>query len=436
LSEWSKVARQMLLPGGAVLLAAMLAVRLGAPGLASRQVLEVAFAAVGLAVVVLAWRFQMPRIALATLLFWIAGYGVGLASRLALSNAACLLALLTFAIPANLALLLLVDESTFDLESFGWWAGLIVVEGFIVCLLSAWAAESTNAILQSPVFGITGYAAALLRPTVLAALFSACALAWDCASTRKSSEVGLFWATVAAAVALAAQPQARAFYFVIAILLLGMGVLETSYSVAFHDELTGLPGRRAYNRMIAGLGGEYSIAVVDIDHFKKFNDTYGHDIGDEVLRMVAAKLAEVTGGGRSFRCGGEEFSVVFPHLDMDSAYEHVELLRQEIASTPFSVRGPDRSNRPRAERRRAFNPKRSQPNSATATVTVSIGLAEPKPSATPAEVIKWADKALYEAKGQGRNQVVRHVARKRNSSRTGSGRSNVVDAPTPTTPFR
>ena len=100
-------------------------------------------------------------------------------------------------------------------------------------------------------------------------------------------------------------------YIATAALLLLVAIIETSYSMAFHDELTGLPARRAFNQALLALEDPYTVAIVDIDHFKQFNDTYGHDTGDQVLRLVAGKLAQVTGGGKPFRCGGEEFAIFF-----------------------------------------------------------------------------------------------------------------------------
>jgi diguanylate cyclase (GGDEF)-like protein len=431
-NQLQKIARQLFVPGGALLLALMIALRLGLSAWISVQALEVGFVVIGFAVVVLAWRFQLPRIALAAVILGLASYGSAWAARLQAANQACLLALLAVVVPVNLALLLLVDESNFDLESFGWWSGLVGVESVIVSLMTASTAEVVRNWLSSPLFGVSGFASAMLRPVFLAATGAAIALGISCVRSRKSSDMGLLWAAVATSLALASSMESRAAYFGAAMLLLGLGVLETAYSVAFNDELTGLPGRRAYNRMIASLDGEYTIAVVDIDHFKKFNDTYGHDIGDQVLRMVASRLADVTGGGKAFRCGGEEFAVIFPYLMAEEAYDHAELLRQEIESTAFTVRGPDRSQRKRKERRAGFAPHRVQPRAINAPVTVSIGLAEPNARATVEEVAKWADKALYEAKGQGRNRVVCYSVRKRPRR----GPAVVVDAPTPSTPFR
>jgi GGDEF domain-containing protein len=182
--------------------------------------------------------------------------------------------------------------------------------------------------------------------------------------------------------------------------------------MAYHDELTGLPGRRAFNELLLGLDDQYAIAVVDIDHFKRFNDTYGHETGDEVLRMVATRLAAVSGGGRAFRCGGEEFAIVFPQKSATDAFEHLEALRQTISSSAFKVRGQlDRRKMPRtAEDRRQSARKKSRKAHSLGTgevaVTVSIGVAEPSTRNRKVDqVIAAADKALYHAKEGGRNRV-------------------------------
>jgi hypothetical protein len=82
-------------------------------------------------------------------------------------------------------------------------------------------------------------------------------------------------------------------YVATAALILGASLIETSYVLAYHDELTGIRGRRAFNESLLSLDQQYAIAIVDIDHFKKFNDTYGHDVGDQVLCMVAKRLSQV-----------------------------------------------------------------------------------------------------------------------------------------------
>ena len=188
----------------------------------------------------------------------------------------------------------------------------------------------------------------------------------------------------------------------LAVLVLTVSLVQESYRLAFMDELTGLPGRRALEEQLQRLGSGYVIAMMDVDHFKKFNDTYGHDAGDQVLRMVGAHLRRVGGGGRTFRYGGEEFTVLFPGRTMDEAAEAIDEVRQSIASAGFRVR---ESGRPKGEKGAK---KRGKGGGKGVKVTVSAGLAERKGDRTnPQEVIKAADEALYKAKEQGRNCVAR-----------------------------
>jgi diguanylate cyclase (GGDEF)-like protein len=187
-----------------------------------------------------------------------------------------------------------------------------------------------------------------------------------------------------------------------AVLLLTISVLQDSHSMAFTDDLTGLPSRRALNEQVMGLGRRYVVAMLDVDHFKRFNDTYGHDVGDQVLKMVGSRIAAVKGGGKPFRYGGEEFTVIFPRKDLKEVTAHLEELRQTIGSYQLWIRGSDRpkdAEAGKAKRGAAAGGK-------SVSVTISIGVAASSDNMrTPADVIKAADKALYRAKQRGRNQV-------------------------------
>lgn len=107
-------------------------------------------------------------------------------------------------------------------------------------------------------------------------------------------------------------------------LMLVAAVAHEAYQMAFRDELTGLPGRRALNERLQRLGRDYVIAMVDVDHFKKFNDTHGHDVGDQVLRLVASQLRKVGGGGKAYRYGGEEFTLLFPGKSLEQCLPHID----------------------------------------------------------------------------------------------------------------
>ena len=191
-------------------------------------------------------------------------------------------------------------------------------------------------------------------------------------------------------------------YFSAAGLILIITSIETSFSMAYIDELTDLPGRRSLNETLANLGRRYAIAMIDIDHFKKFNDKYGHKTGDQVLKMVASKLKELTGGAKVFRYGGEEFTAVFPGKTAKEVVPHLDTYRKVMESSPFTVRGRSRK-KSSAENRGKTNRKGHK----GINITVSIGVSSPnRRMATPEKVLKAADKILYKAKKAGRNRVM------------------------------
>jgi diguanylate cyclase (GGDEF)-like protein len=174
-------------------------------------------------------------------------------------------------------------------------------------------------------------------------------------------------------------------------------VTQESWRMAYLDELTGLPGRRALREKFQQINGLYTIAMLDVDHFKKFNDTYGHDTGDAVLQMIAAKLSRVTGGGLAYRYGGEEFAVVFKGKNSRDSVQHLQALREIIANSAFVIN--------RGSRRRSDKRAKLKKNIAVA-VSVSIGVADSNAGASsPWDVLKLADNALYRAKQKGRNCV-------------------------------
>lgn len=183
-----------------------------------------------------------------------------------------------------------------------------------------------------------------------------------------------------------------------------VSLVRSSHAMAYRDELTGLRGRRALNERLKGLGKRYVIAMMDVDHFKKFNDTYGHDTGDNVLKMVATKISAVKGGGTAYRYGGEEFCIVFAGKPLASCLPYLEAIRSAVAGYELFPR--DIQKRPasaKAGRRR----RGSDRGDGAVSVTLSIGAAESgRQHARPPDVLKAADAALYKAKRNGRNCLV------------------------------
>ena len=220
---------------------------------------------------------------------------------------------------------------------------------------------------------------------------------------RTKVEQGLLWALLAVFLGLnqIRTPEAMLFYCGAAGLVLVFAVMEHGYDIAYRDELTGLPGRRAFNNIMGQLGRTYAIAMCDVDNFKKFNDTYGHEAGDQLLKMVAAELSQVGGGGQAFRYGGEEFLIVFRGRSAREAQPFAEIVRKAIAGTRLGPRGSDQPAREPAPPGDA-----PSPTAASAFISVSVGIGErSKRHSTPELVLEAADGALYRAKKAGRNCV-------------------------------
>jgi diguanylate cyclase (GGDEF)-like protein len=168
--------------------------------------------------------------------------------------------------------------------------------------------------------------------------------------------------------------------------------LEALRRLATRDQLTGMLNRREFDRILAEeeersrrFGHPFSLVLLDIDHFKKVNDTHGHQVGDLVLQEVARRVSDgLRSVDRTARFGGEEFALIIMQADRAAAFEAAQRACATVARTPVAIR-PD----------------------LTLQITVSAGAAElPADVATGAELVAAADKALYAAKSRGRNRAV------------------------------
>lgn len=200
-------------------------------------------------------------------------------------------------------------------------------------------------------------------------------------------------------------------------LMIAAAVAHEAYQMAFRDELTGLPGRRALNERMQRLGRNYVIAMSDVDHFKRFNDTHGHDVGDQVLRLVASRLGKVGGGGKAYRYGGEEFAVVFAGKSTEHCVAHLEAVREAIAG--YAMRLRDQGARPQDDS--TGRQRRAGSSGGAVSVTISIGVAERHVDhRNPDDVLKSADQALYSAKAAGRNCLMVHGLKTRRGAERAS----------------
>lgn len=228
------------------------------------------------------------------------------------------------------------------------------------------------------------------------------------ASVPRALDIGVAGALAAFFIAAewVGNPDVFAMFMSAAGAVLFVTVMQESHRLAFADELTGLPSRRALQEKLPALGPRCAFAMVDVDHFKKFNDTHGHDIGDQVLKLVAARLAEVGGGGEAYRYGGEEFCVVFEEGTAADALPHLEAIRASVEGYRMAVRSEARPRDPESGSRLRGAGDAEDRSQKLLSVTVSIGVAEPTdPDTKPMAAIKMADEALYRAKSAGRNRV-------------------------------
>lgn len=172
------------------------------------------------------------------------------------------------------------------------------------------------------------------------------------------------------------------------------GEIEAVRRESLTDGLTGLANRKHFDRRIdeaqvifSTLGKPFSLLIMDIDHFKSFNDTYGHQVGDRVLKLLARVLQEHASSETLFpaRFGGEEFVVIAAGYPLSEAASLADSIRVGIAEK-------DVVNKTTGER--------------LGKVTISVGVAEIAPKESATALIERADKALYAAKKAGRNQVI------------------------------
>ncbi len=183
------------------------------------------------------------------------------------------------------------------------------------------------------------------------------------------------------------------------VFLLG-GLYGVTLRRAYLDELTEIPARRAFEESLKRLGRKYVVAMIDVDHFKRFNDRYGHQVGDQVLRFIASRLQGLP-FGQTFRYGGEEFAVLMPGCKVQQALPLLESLRKSIEASKFTIRG---ENRPLHKPKEKARPTGGREE---VKITVSIGVAGRNHVHTTTEdTVRAADEALYQAKKMGRNRVM------------------------------
>ncbi len=363
----------------------------------------------GLLCVVLAYQFNRSRLLILAGLSCLCFYLVQTHLQVSLTDDAArnLYAAIGIAIPAQLLFLLLASErgvlNRYGISYIAVAAVLAVLAPSLVDLLVYLLRERPEWLQIWPREG-------LVLPLSIVTLYPlVAAVGLVCLCLRQAdAEVAVLFTLTAGFFMLAwfQLPHISLCLFTAAGVVQLVSILRSSYAMAYRDDLTGLLGRRALNERLRGLGARYAIAMLDVDHFKKFNDTHGHDVGDEVLKMVASRIANVGGGGTAYRYGGEEFCIVFPRKDLEACKAPLEAVRNAIADYTMTLR--DKGQRPEHSREGARKRRRmaTRVSGSNVSVTISVGLAQRSDTHNdPEEVIKAADKMLYKAKQAGRNRL-------------------------------
>jgi len=391
-----KIFYPFLFPGGLIWAAAILLFLYGNGAIVSHPVVSWLPIIVLLLSLFIGWRFNRGKLPLVILLVYAASYLLAESQSLLGGD---LNATISILLPLNYALLAFGSERGFFSLALLLKASFIVLQaGAVLLLHRVLGGDFHSYIAFSPVAhpifdGIwmpqLGLAAFLATAVLMLLRFLARKTAVDAA---------LFWGIVSlfSGMIYGGAP----LFFSAAALLLLAGLVEGFHFLAFRDELTSLPTRRAFNETLLSCKAPTTVAIADIDHFKRVNDRYGHDVGDQVLKMVSSRLSRVGGGGRAFRYGGEEFALIFHGSKGESAKDELEELRAAISSTPFVLRGILRPISSSSSR------NRSKKNPRPLRVTISIGFSEVREGdQSPVDAVTRADKALYKSKKGGRNRV-------------------------------
>jgi diguanylate cyclase (GGDEF)-like protein len=380
---------------GATLLVTLQSLRGAANGLVGVYPYTVLAAAL-----LLGWRFNRSRLVFAVALLALTEYviagGVDTPAERLFFHAATIL------LPVNLALIALLPErGTFTTAGLVRW-GIILVQVVGVAFLAQTLPVQATGLLRTRFLPavLTAWTP-VAQPAILTFLLTGALLVAAWLGEPQSPVRGYAYSLVAVFAGLSwkAAGPGQLIWLATAGLVLVVAVVEASYLMAYRDGLTELPGRRALNEALPRLSGQFTVAMVDVDHFKRFNDRYGHDAGDHVLRLVAARLAHAPGGGTAYRYGGEEFALIFPGKGAEECLPFLEELRETVETSRFTMRRRFRPrNKPSAPKGRKTREQ--------IVITVSIGVAEKNSRhATADQVVQAADKALYRAKEAGRNRV-------------------------------
>lgn len=315
-----------------------------------------------------------------------------------------MLSALGLLLPLNLMALSILKEEALSSWRGVWLLPMVLIQPVLVLWLAqpgqAWITHS----LQEPLLPVLNTSwTALPQLALLAFMGAVILIGIRCALNRNPLDRGIFWSVLASFVAVQGFHHGwmPTNFFSAAGFILFVALLQASHQEVYRDELTGVPGKAAYDQTVAGLGSKYVLAIIGIDQLKQYGNQYGKAVSEQMLRLIAPKIMAAAGGGKVHRLAGEEFTVVFSRKSATETLVVLGAIRKAVEETQLYLRGCnrvwERGGTARAKSRDVAVP-----------ATVSIGVAESGDvQSSLALVTKAAYRALYVAKGEGGNRVTR-----------------------------
>ena len=307
-------------------------------------------------------------------------------------------------VPLNLMALSIIKEEAMSTWRGGLRLPLVLIQPILVLWLAQPGQAGIAHSLQQPLLPAfrMGWTA-LPQLALLAFMGAVLLIGVRFVLNRNPLDSGILWTVIASFVAVQGfhHGWVPTNFFSAAGLILFVTLLQASHQETYRDELTGIPGKLAYDQMVAGLGSKYVLAVVGIDQLKQYGNQHGKPVSEQVLRLLAPKIMAASGIGKVHRLAGEEFTVVFPKKSATETLVDLGAIRKAVEETQLYLRGRDRVWE-------GGGTAKQKSRDVALPATVSIGLAESGGARSSlALVTKAAYRALYEAKGEGGNRVKR-----------------------------
>jgi diguanylate cyclase (GGDEF)-like protein len=424
MSSITKAIVALLIPGGIIFLAAIGFLRPhGLPQWVQGPVHALPYIVLGFGVV-FGWYLSSSRLILSLIVLALADRAVALFPPIdpdAASASHVIFAATTFLLPLNLLALSLIKE-----EAISTWRGilrlpLVLIQPFLVLWVSLPEQAGLALPLQQPLLPMlkTDWTA-LPQPALLAFCGALLLIGARFILEKNPLDSGALWALMASFTAFHElhYDWTPTNFFSAAGLILFLTLVQASHQRSYRDELTGVPGKLAYEEAVASLGQKYVLAVVGIDQLKQYGNQHGKPVSEQLLRLVAPKIMAAAGSGKVYRLAGEEFTILFPRKTATDTLVTLDAIRKAVGQTAVYLRGRDRVWE-------GARSSRARPTDDALAVTVSIGFAEAGDAGSSLGLAtKTAYRALYEAKGEGGNLVKRGTVMGdiRKPARAGTGR--------------